>query len=93
MAATATAPVIDFIFDREDNDDVKDSSRSSNRTRRSRNSPCSSHPPHMSFHRLTSQNAPATAPASPPIEVEELDISIWATRPASPRLPNPLSHD
>lgn len=67
---TAAAPAVNLTSDREDTEDVDDSSHSSKRTRHFDNPLGSNHLPRALSGPSTSHSALATVSASPPIEVE-----------------------
>lgn len=90
-AAAATAPVVVLTSDWGDNTDAWDISPYRKLIRRSENLPGSSHPPYTSPGLSTNHNAFVTDSAPLPIDIEELDISIWTTRPTSARCSKSLS--
>lgn len=98
-AAANTAPTVYLTSDQGDNEDDVDLRPSPRYTRRTKNLPYSRHLPHASSDRSTNHNAsvftcaPHVSPVPPSIKVEELHISVRATRPASPQLPKALRND
>lgn len=75
-AAANTAPAMDLVSDRGDNEDVEELSPSPKRICRSDNPPCSSHPPFAFSRRSTNHTTSVfastfpTFPVSSSIEVE-----------------------
>lgn len=92
-AAAATDPMIHIISDRGDKEDFGDSSPSPKCTCRSDNPSDLNSSPQTSTGSSTNHNVFVSSFGPTSIEIEELDISIWTTRPASLRLLKPLSND